>query len=223
MSLSRLSCSRRLAPAMVSIAVLGCGVTDPVFRNVPPDIVAFVRDQVPKPREITAVVSDTASDVFVFTATYGEPQDCPSGCFYLGGVGLRHRSQIGWIILDHAPSTATFYDVRRDDSILFSETLWDALPSERIRFHFSMILACDSDTPPDVLIKLAMRLSRERLPFLARLLLDAAQQRGVKEVAEIIAQLEPGVPSFDYERELARLALENWPGVRGGDRCARAA
>jgi len=208
------------APAgyLVPVALVllhGCiPTTDPLVEGVPPDVVAFVRAEISKPREIRSLYDDPNQQVLFFSVGHGEPQDCPSGCFYLGGWGVRYRDRIGWIELQAGPPGATFFDFRSDDFALFSESLWDSLRGQYVDFHFRRRMACDRDTPPTILVRLAERLSSDGSPPIARALLSVAQQRDIRRVAEVIAALDLTLPGYAYVRELARNALNNWPGVQ---------
>lgn len=83
---------------VLSLTVATTGCSDP-SGPLPDDVQAFVRAEgLPKVRTIREVFAlDT---VRMYRISYGEPQDCPSGCFYLGGTLLKVGSRIGWIGLD---------------------------------------------------------------------------------------------------------------------------
>lgn len=198
----------------VLVLLAGCShSTDPFVEGVPPDVVAFVRAEVSKPREIRSVYDDPSQDLLFFSVGHGEPQDCPSGCFYLGGWGLKYRGRIGWTELQGGPAGATFWDFREDDAGLYAESLWDGLRGQYVDFHFRRRMVCDLDTPPAVLLRLAERLIRDGSPQIARVLLSAAQRRDIRRIAEVIAALDPAQPGYAYERDFARSALNNWPGA----------
>ncbi|HWL39102.1 MAG TPA: hypothetical protein VNO75_02605 [Gemmatimonadaceae bacterium] len=168
-------------------------------------------------------MSVPSEGLVIFSAAYGEPQDCPSGCFYLAGWGLQYAGRIGWIEL-HRSSDVEFvpgdnYDVRATDEYLFSDALWDRLRNEYLWGGVRIMLACDGDTPADALERLARRLPGEGWPFLADLLLDVAQRRDLRSVAEIIATLGPSQYDFSYSRARAQSALASWPGQIGSPRC----
>lgn len=212
----RLRSSFWIATSALAVVAGGCtSVADPVQGggNVPPDIHAFVVAELPRPREITIEYRDDVSALLIFSASYGEPQDCPSGCFYAGGSGLSYRGQIGWIRRDGLPPTVTFYGVKSDDAALFSGQLWDRLQSHYISGPFRIMLACDGDTPAAALVRLAERLPQEGWPFFASLLLNEAQRRDVRPVAEVIARLSSSEWNFSAPRERAALVLNNWPGL----------
>jgi len=127
----------------------------------------FVRSQhLPKrqtPRPLLAVPDER---VEVFSVSYGEPQDCMMGCFYLGLAGLRYGSKIGWMDCDRArlDHPVTCFDVDSTDTYLFSADLLQRMerperPSSYLtslaRSVFRPMLVRDPDTPVAVLERFA--------------------------------------------------------------------
>ena len=202
----------RIGTFLTVAIVAGCSsATSPTIDVVPPSVAAFILDELPKVRQINLDLNDDATGILIFSASYGEPQDCPAGCFYAKAWGLAYRGQIGWIT---APGpTATVYDVKPDDSALFEDRLWNALSAHHIFGRFRMMLACDADTPAATLVRLAERLPKDGWPFFASLLLNEAQRRDVRPVAEVVARLSSSEWDFTAARERAASLLTNWPGV----------
>jgi hypothetical protein len=97
--------------------------------------------------------------------------------------------------------------------------LWNRLASEWIGAEFRIMIACDADTPPEALNRLALRLPVEGWPFLADLLVDVALTRDARHVAEIISTLGPSTYDFSHSRAHAAAALANWPSQPSGGYC----
>ena len=207
---------RLLRLISLSLVAACAGVTDPAVRDVPPDVVQFAASRLPKLRSVQSVVSVPSEGFLIFFAAYGEPQDCPSGCFYLGGWGLQYAGQIGWIELQRSNGMervpGDYYDVRSTDEYLFSDVLWDRIETEYVTVMFRIMLACDTDTPADALGRLARRLPAEGWPLFGSLLVDVAQRRDLRAVAEIVANLGQSQYDFSYSRTKAQSALASWPG-----------
>jgi hypothetical protein len=204
--------------------VAACGrLTDPVVRGGPPDVVEFATSRLPNLRSVDAVVTIPSEGFLIFSAAYGEPQDCQAGCFYLGGWGLQYAGRIGWIELQRSTGLervpGDYYDVRVTDDYLFSDALWDRLRTENVWVMFRIMLACDGDTPANALERLADRLPAEGWPLLADLLVDVAQRRDLRAVAEIVAKLGQSQYDFSYSRAKAQSALASWPGQFGFQYC----
>ncbi|MCR4339454.1 MAG: hypothetical protein NUW01_06150 [Gemmatimonadaceae bacterium] len=214
MTLHRPSSWPSIGTAAMVAVLAGCSsVADPPFDDVPPNVVEFVTNELPKPRQIDVEFRDDGNGLLIFSASYGEPQDCPAGCFYLMAWGLAYRDQVGWIGLSVPTGTTSFYDVKPEDSQLFADQLWDDLKPLYVFGAFRMMLTCDADTPASALVRLAERLPQEGWPFLASLLLNEAQRRDVRPVAEVIARLVSSEWNFTAPRERAALVLNDWPGV----------
>lgn len=80
----------------------------------------------PKVRSARGVYRDRMHGLLLFDVDYGDPHDCPSGCFYDHRVGISFRGRAAW--LDGVgPSDPTRFTVQRGDSYLFSRALEDSL------------------------------------------------------------------------------------------------
>ena len=210
----------RVCPLVVAVACHE--VNAPLPLPVPDDVAQFLAS-LPKLRSASAVVSVPDEAFLLFSATYGEPQDCPSGCFFAQVWGIKYAGQLGWIRgtgpAEPNPSAKRLYDVRSTDTYLFNESLWNRLADEWIGAEFRLMLACDLDTPSDALERLAVRLPTEGWPFLADVLVDIAQRRDVRSVAEIVATLGPSSFNYSGSRAHAKAALSNWPGQPSAGYC----
>jgi hypothetical protein len=191
--------------------------TAPVTPPLPDDVAQFVTP-LPKLRTATTVFEFPEKGFLLFTATYGDPQDCPAGCFYAQAWGIKYAGRIGWI--EAAPVTTPRYDVKPTDQFLFDEVLWNRIEKEWIGGGFRMMLSCDFDTPTEALERLATRLPEDGWPFLADLLVDVAQRRDERRVAEIISQLGASTYNYSYSRAHAAAALASWPSQPTAGYCS---
>src|SRR6478752_7778725 len=195
--------------SVVALTLSCRGTTTPGAPALPGDVAQFL-SPLPKLRSASTVFEFPEKNFLLFTASYGDPQDCPAGCFYAQAWGIKYAGQIGWI--DGAPAGQPRYDVRPTDEFLFDETLWNRIQSEWIGAGFRIMLSCDFDTPPAALERLASRLPQDGWPFLADLLVDVAQRRDARRVAEIISQLPASTYDYSHSRAHATAALDTWPG-----------
>jgi len=97
--------------------------------------------------------------------------------------------------------------------------LWDRIGQEWVGAEFRIMISCDADTPPDALERLAVRLPAEGWPFLADLLVDEAQRRDDRRIAEIVSGLGPSTYNYSYSHAHAASALANWPSPPTGGYC----
>lgn len=150
-----------------------------------------------------------------FEVRYGQPHDCPSGCFYSSAYGMRNGERIGWIHLDDAgdgfnPAPAMRFDVVAADTALFADGLWmavDAVENWLLRTALAPLLASDVDTPIEVLRRLAAGLvadSPVASHYLAYLLVRHPIAQGDCAVLSDLAHLPvlQGDP-YQAERETA--------------------
>jgi len=205
------------------IAAVACAEANaPVSTAIPDDVAQFVAP-LPKLRSVSTVFSVPDQGFLLFTASYGDAQDCPAGCFYAQSWGIKYAGQIGWVGVQRAnaadPLSGKYYDVRSTDQFLFDESLWNRLAKEWIEADFRIMISCDFDTPADALDRLALRLPADGWPFLADLLVDVAQRRDIRRVAEIISTLGPSSYDFSHSRAHAAAALANWPSQPAAGYC----
>ncbi|HJP61434.1 MAG TPA: hypothetical protein VJ865_15610 [Gemmatimonadaceae bacterium] len=194
--------------SFVGVVTACASATEPGARGLRPEIASFISD-LPKLRTASEVFDFPDKGFVLFTASYGDPQDCPAGCFYAQAWGIDYGNQIGWIY--GPPSGAKFYDVKSSDEFLFDEALWDRIEKEWIGAGFRIMIACDPDTPTRSLERLAARLPVDGWPYLAELLLEVAQLRDVRPVVETIAALGPSTYNYSGPRQHAASLLANWP------------
>ena len=188
----------------------------PPFPPPPHDVGAFVRSQsLPDVRSVTTVLSLTTDDGLLFFASYGQPHDCPAGCFYSRAYGLRFGGRIGWIrIHDYEGldvASRTYFDVQAGDTGLFSDATWNRVSAYDTGFLWGdwfPWLAADFDTPNEAALRMADLLSGWISPHVATLLLE----RGVALDETGLLQVLACLPVFQGDayadvREQARAAL----------------
>ena len=113
---------------IASVAGCDAGPTDPTA-TLPADIRDFLKsDPALVVRSGAVVLSDRSADITVFRVSYGEPQDCQSGCFYSSAIGLRVGRQSGWVdgIGQSVPNTSVFR-LQPMDSLRFTTAYLDEL------------------------------------------------------------------------------------------------
>lgn len=164
--------------------------------TVPFAIRAFVAsEQLPLLRNITIDVGVSERDLILFSAEYGEPQDCPSGCFYSLGFGIAHRGSIGWTGFANSrgePAAPTLYDVQSGDAALFEAGVWRRIEEEQT-WQFWRIwlpfLASEPDTAEEALLRIATRLQGIGDPSLANRLLENPRIGQYPDVLQVLACL----------------------------------
>lgn len=164
---------------------------------IPVDVLEFVASQqLPKTQDTEAILHIPDQQVVAFRVQYGEPNDCPSGCFYSVAFGLRYQTKIGWVRVEdydqNDVSGLTYFDVDSADSHLFSSALWDDLNGADSWFYRHALLrafAKDPDTPVGVLKRLAEGLYTYGDEYLGWLLLDHPKIVSNVEILTIIANL----------------------------------
>jgi hypothetical protein len=202
--------------SVAAVTVSCTEIIEPAPPQVPADVGQFV-SSLPKLRSTTTVFAFPEHGFLLFSAFYGEPQDCPAGCFYAEAWGIKYAGRIGWI--EGAPATEPRYDVKPTDHFLFDEVLWNRVEQEWIGGGFRIMLGCDFDTPTGALERLATRLPQDGWPFFADLLVDVAERRDARQVAEIISQLGPSTYDFSSSKAHAAAALASWPSQPSAGYC----
>ena len=100
----------------------------------------FVRNSGLKDIEKTIVVfEEKAHDLEIFSTSYGEAHDCPSGCFYSTAYGLKHKDKIGWL-QPPEDNEAGSYSFDKTDSYLFSSEFLTSLAKEDNRYLFHDVI-----------------------------------------------------------------------------------
>ena len=81
----------------------------------------------PKLRDSVGLYHDRSQGLLIFRTSFGEPQDCPSGCFYSSALGVSYRGRAGWLTVDtygdttpRALAAARMFEATDDDAYLFS-------------------------------------------------------------------------------------------------------
>jgi len=165
--------------------------------EIPTDIVVFVRSQnLPKVQPIKIFLEIQQEDLIAFKASYGDAQDCPSGCFYSSASGLKVRTKIGWLrINDYDQNDLSHivnYDFDSTDTILFTNPFWDQLnaaDSWVYRYGFLHLLASDKDVPTDVLQRIAEGLYTFIDSHLGSLLLLNSKVQESRTILTLLAEL----------------------------------
>lgn len=195
--------------AVLLLAVAACkdnpANPDP---EVPASIRTFVASEnLPLFRNIHLDVAIPEHDLNLFSAEYGEAQDCPAGCIYSLGFGVAYGSAIGWMGFAQSrglPATPTMYDVRADDAALFDAGVWSRIETQQAWQFWNIflpLLARDSDTSEDVLLRIAARLQSTAETNLATQLLANPGITSHPNVLQILACLPD---AYDTQRQQAR-------------------
>ncbi len=151
----------------------------------------------PKLQGISVILNVPEENLKVFQVIYGEPHDCPSGCFYSRATGIKHNNKIGWILINNYEknfdtSKLKLYDFDPNETYLFSDDFFIKLKSKDewvYRYAFLPLLSKDPDTPEDTLLKIAKGLSSYIQPSLANALLENPKVQTNKQILTIIANL----------------------------------
>lgn len=175
---------------------LGEPSTEPPI-PIPHDVSRFVMSQqLPKAQEVEIFVEVAQHHLVGFKVQYGEAHDCIAGCFYSIAYGLRRDRKIAWIYVKdydgNEISRLEFYDVDSSDSYFYSQDFWDKLnATESWFYHYALLPAFvkDTDTPVDVLKRLAESLYSYIYDYLGWLLLDNPKVASSREILTIIANL----------------------------------
>ena len=118
----------------------------------------FIEDvDFPKSQGVNVFINIPQQNLKVFKVSYGEPKDCPSGCFYSNATGIKYGDKIGWISIndyDHINvSKLVMYDFDTSDTYLFTDDFFLALKTKDDWVYqnaFLPKLAEDKDVPVQV-------------------------------------------------------------------------
>lgn len=165
----------------------------------------------PKARATNVLLRLRNPELVIFDVSYGEPQDCPSGCFYFSMLGLAYNGTIGWLSSDDHPSKA--FPVAATDTFLFSLAFQDALAARfgrwsNVEAAIYRLLLQQSDVPRSLLMRYIERVYAN---IDQQLVMALAQSPAVKrdsEMLTLLANLPDGGPPFLGARQAARLALQ---------------
>lgn len=177
------------------------------------DIDSFVKNSnFPKTSNVNVSINIPTQDLKVFKISYGEPQDCPSGCFFSNATGIKYGNKIGWISINNYDSInisrATMYDFTASDTYLYTDEFSRLLKSKDDWVYqnaFLLELAKDKDVPKNILLRIANGLSSYIQPALANNLLENSTVKSDREILTVIANLP--VSSGDAYREARAKAL----------------
>jgi hypothetical protein len=177
----------------------------------------FIKNQnLPKPQPYRVTYSNYQENVTVFKLLFGEPFDCPSGCAYSAGIGLKLKNKIGWLYLSLSEMQLTernSYDIDSTEIYLFSKSFWDNLEkADQWTFRYALLplLVRDSDTPLDVLNRISQGLYSYIDSYLGELLLLNIKVITDRTILTLLANL----PVFQGDaylsvREKAQHLLDN--------------
>lgn len=199
-----------LIASLLAVCLLGCeriggfpGKGDPALDE---SIEEFVQSEpLGDPQEPELLLTVAEGDVQMFGVAFGQPRDCPAGCFFSRGYGLKFRGRIGWMGLDayggddSVRTEVTYFDVQPEDSQLFKDTtraqLEAALTDDGRTLadpaydQFLEMLAEDEDTPSDTLLDLAELLHDQYRPATGLALLENSVVRSNETILEVLAGL----------------------------------
>lgn len=149
--------------------------------------------------------ADSKSEVKAFRVRFGSGCDCPSGCFYSKGYGLKFRDRIGWMEVrefscpnDPVQGEVKFFEVRPGDSILFDSGFLDRFRESTageneeyapIYEAFLQMIARDEDTPTNTLGALVDLLYEKRLSDVGEALIENPAVRSNQTLLETLANL----------------------------------
>ena len=224
---------RQLVLCAAMLALVGCDDEDSntgpeAFQPTPPTaaVNAFVESQsLPLFRYTHQVL--IRDDVECFYSVFGEPQDCPSGCFYSYGFGLRYGDHLGWLNFDFAngyeAAPSSYFDVLSSDTALFDVDTWFVISDTNWAMAWQSVvpaLARDEDTGRSALLSIAGILYTHHSLSMA---LDLVNNPAVAADVEILTLLSElpvvGVGDMDLYDEPRNRALELLGGlvVGGGN------
>lgn len=88
----------------------------------------------PKTQKVKISINIPEQNLKIFRISYGEPQDCPSGCFYSNATGIKYRDKIGWISIndyDHIDiSNLVMYNFDASDAYIYTDDFLSALKTK---------------------------------------------------------------------------------------------
>ena len=144
-----------LSLVMLPLAVLGTacdsGPTNPL-EALPGDVRAFLLADSTLGVRTSARIELMGTDVAFYRISYGEPLDCPSGCFYARTLVVPAGGRVGWATyIDPAPHSRVFR-VQPLDTSSFTPALLAELRSKDANAYFAVafMLACSPNTPDAV-------------------------------------------------------------------------
>ncbi|QJR37475.1 hypothetical protein [Gemmatimonas groenlandica] len=130
---------------LVSVLSTACdiGPTNPL-ESLPGDVRSFLQADPTLGVRKSTPIELTGTDVSMYRISYGEPLDCPSGCFYAEALVVRAGGRVGWATyLNPAPNSRVFR-VQPQDTSSFTPALLTALRRKDVSAHsaIAFMLAC---------------------------------------------------------------------------------
>ena len=91
-------------------------------------------------QDIQIIMRNDDLRLIFFKVEFGSPHDCPSGCFYSKGYGLKCRAKIGWMLVNDYDyvidlESLDYFNVESTDTPLFNENMWSRLETTDVWLH----------------------------------------------------------------------------------------
>lgn len=205
--------------------IIGFAGCDNLLGPVPEVVQTFVRAEgLPEVREIEEIFA--LDSVRMYRVRYGEPQDCPSGCFYLSGTLLKVGSRLGWIDLDtwelQFDSTRSLYvpvilgdthfRVVDADTVLASERLLDELLVSDSYAYGTLrtYLGLQEDAPEPVLWRVATRALADVNSAAVWLIVTHPNSQCSQRILEYLAAFRSTSALYNVVRARARESLDTF-------------
>ena len=160
----------------------------------------------PKVQSLQGLYRDSTHGVLIFGVSYGEPHDCPSGCFYSQAIGISYRGRAGWLEVHDSVRGARFIPDSRD-RYLFSTSFVDGLTGWLVKRALLPVLLRSPNAPRAFLRPYVDGLYAEDDQQLARLLVSSPVVRRDAGLLTELALLPDGGSPYIGARISARAAL----------------
>ncbi len=203
--------------ALLVGAASGCEATtgpDPGKRrleisDLPESLQEFAADQTTPPIWTFKRPARVAVDTFVFFLQWGPPEDCPSGCIYLGAYGLNLGDRIGWLTeaLYFTASPPRYFRFLPGDSLAIRPEFLERIRKEEPRAYDDMRFraCCDVNTDEGLLFRIARQISPFGSRRHAQALLENPTAIRSERILGVLAALEGS--EYVDERGRAMIAL----------------
>ena len=183
-------CSERLGPES--------GHKTLEISDLPEYMRDFAADQTTPPiRTYERLVSESV-DTFLFSMQWGEPQYCPSGCFYVGSFGLKVGDRIGWLTdgLYYTANPPRYFRFLPGDSSVLRPEFLDRIQRNEPRGYADLRFraCCDINTDEGLLFRIALQIHPFGHQRHARALLENPTAIRSVRILEVLAAL----PETDY-------------------------
>lgn len=166
------------------------------------------RAGLPKVRGTRVLLRVRKPELRIFSTSFGEPQDCPAGCFYSELTGLEYRGRVGWLASDTAIGHR--FAPAASDTFLFSVAFHDTIIARFGRFNhldeaITTLVLQQAHVPRPLLMRYLERVYEDVDGNLARKLADAPALEHEPDILARIASL-PLVFYLASDTAKARLA-----------------